>query len=79
MCLPFSPGSCTQFFVEVREDKPGVGVVLHQTVDFPLSCQKTGRTGLIYALDDSVSGMKIQVDLCPKRNIHFNEEYLVYL
>lgn len=62
VCLP-SPGGCTQFSVEVGVDKPGVGVVLHQAVDFPLRCQEARRRGLAEALDDGVFGVEVQVYL----------------
>lgn len=61
--LPLSPGSPAQFFVEVGVDKSGIGVVLHQTVDFPLSYQEDGCSGLMEALDDSIFGVEIQVYL----------------
>lgn len=61
--LALAPGSFTQFFVEVRVDKPGVGVVLHQAVDFLLSCQEASCSGLMEALDDSIFGVEIQVYL----------------
>lgn len=63
MCLALSPGGLTQFFVEVGVDKPGVGVVLHQAVDFPLSCQEARRSGLVQALDDGIFGVEVQVYL----------------
>lgn len=55
--------SCIQFFVEVRADKPGVRVVLHQVVDFPLSYQEASCSGLVETLRDGVFGLEIQVDL----------------
>lgn len=61
--LAISTGSSTQFFVEVRVDKPGVGVVLHQAVDFPLSCQEACRSGFLETLDDGIFGVEIQVYL----------------
>lgn len=59
----FPLGSVTQLFVEVGVDKPGVGVVLHQAVDFSLSCQEASCSGLVEALDDSIFGVEIQVYL----------------
>lgn len=61
--LAISAGSFTQFFEDVGVDKPGVGVVLHQAVDFPLSCQEASHSGLVETLDDSVFGVEIQVYL----------------
>lgn len=44
-------------------DEPGVGVVLHQAVNFPLRCQEARGSGLLEALDDCVFGVEIQIDL----------------
>lgn len=63
MCFALSPGGVTQFFVEVGVDKPGVGVVLHQAVDFPLSCQEASHSGLMEALYDGIFGVEVQVYL----------------
>lgn len=63
MCLPSSPGGLAQFIVEVGVDKPRVRVVLHQAVDFPLSCQEAGGGGLVEALHDCVFGVEVQVYL----------------
>lgn len=67
--LGFAFGSCAQIFVEVGADKPGVRVVLHQAVDFPLSRQEAGCGWLVEALHDGVFGVEIQVDLRAKGNI----------
>lgn len=61
--LALSPGTFTQFFVEGGVDEPGVGVVLHQAIDFPLSCQEAGHSRLMEALDDGIFGVEIQVYL----------------
>lgn len=61
--LSLSPGSFAQSSVEVGVDKPGVGVVLHQAVDFPLGCQEACHSGLMEALDDGIFGVEIQVYL----------------
>lgn len=63
MSSALSPGAGTQFSVEVGVDKPGVGVVLHQAVDFPLSCQEAGRSGLVETLGDGIFGVEVQVYL----------------
>lgn len=60
-------GSYTQFFVEGGVDEPGVGVVLHQTVDFLLSFQEAGHGWLMEALHDSISGVEIQVYLTKEK------------
>lgn len=64
--LALSPGDRAQFFVEVGLDEPRVGVVLHQTVDLPLSCEEAGRGGVVEALDDGVFRVEIQVDLAKR-------------
>lgn len=69
--LALSPGSCTQSSVEVGGDKSGVGVVLHQAVDFPLSCQEAGSSGLVEALHDGVFGVEIQVYLWAEKQKHY--------
>ncbi len=61
--LALSLGSFTKFFVDVRVDEPGVGVVLHQAIDFPLSCQEACHSGLVETLDDCIFGVEIQVYL----------------
>lgn len=68
--LALSPGGVTQVSVEVGVDKPRVGVVLHQAVDFPLSCQEAGGAGLAQALHDGVPGVEIQVDLSKEKHTH---------
>lgn len=68
--LAFSPGSFTQLFVEVGVDEPRVGVVLHQTVDFPLSCQEAGGGGLAEALDDGVLCVEIEIYLSKEKHTH---------
>lgn len=76
--LALSPGSFTQFFVEVRVDKPGVGVVLHQAVDLPLSHQEASGSGLMEALDDSIFGVEIQVYLI-KENSYYEPLTSIFL
>lgn len=63
MCLSYPLAVCTQFFVEVRVDKPRVGVVLHQAVNFPLSSNEGSHSGLVEALGDSIFSVEIQVYL----------------
>ena len=58
-----SPGSCTQFFVEVGVDKPGVRVVLHQAVNLLLSCQEASCSRCVETLDDAIFGVEVQVNL----------------
>lgn len=62
--MPALPlGNSTQFFVELRVDKSGVRVVLHQAVDFLLSGLEARCCGLVEALNDGVLSVEIQVDL----------------
>lgn len=44
-------------------DEPGVGVVLHQAVNFPLRRHEASGRGLLEALGDGVFGLEVQVDL----------------
>lgn len=55
--------SLAQISEEVGVDEPGIGVVLHQAVNFPLRCQEAGGRGLLEALDDGVFGLEVQVNL----------------
>lgn len=56
-------GGPAQVSEELRVDEPGVGVVLHQAVNFPLRRHEAGGRGLLQALDDGVFGLEVQVDL----------------
>lgn len=49
-------------------NEPLIRVVLHQAVDFPLSCQEHVDVGLVEVLHDSVLGVEIQVYLQPDRS-----------
>lgn len=63
-----SPGRIAQLSVEVGVNEPWIGVVLHQAVDFPLSCHEDVHVGLVEALHDGVFGVEVQVYLRPDRN-----------
>lgn len=58
-------GRVAQFPVEVGVNEPWIRVVVHQAVDFPLSCQEHVDVGLMEVLHDGVLGVEIQVYLQP--------------
>lgn len=60
---PVSASRLAQVSEELRVDEPGVGVVLHQAVNFPLRRHEASGRGLLEALDDGVFGLEVQVDL----------------